>query len=179
MLLRRALLSPSSASATAAASIVGGVGRRARRASSCAGAGAGGASFAIPPTTSTSATSPLDYPPPSLAAALPQLKQHLAGFDPAVPIEAAHTPPSAWFTDPTIYHLEMASVFHDSPLVVGSALQILAPGDYFTGSIGRQHPFVVLRDEDGRVRAFYNVCRHKVCFAFECRFVYSHWVLAT
>lgn len=74
----------------------------------------------------------------------------------------------------------MASVFRDHPLAVGSALQILAPGDYFTGSIGRQHPFVVVRDEERRVRAFYNVCRHKGMRALmgECGSLGAHGKIA-
>lgn len=70
--------------------------------------------------------------------------------------------PTTRFTDRAIHDLELASVFRDHPLAVGSALQIPDPGDYFTGNIGRAHPFIVLRDQDRRVRAFYNVCRHKV-----------------
>jgi choline monooxygenase len=91
------------------------------------------------------------------------LKEELARFDPALPIEAASTPPSSWFTDRGFHDLEMASVFRSSPLAVGSALQIPDAGDYFTGNIGRQHPFIVVRDHERRVRGFYNVCRHKVC----------------
>lgn len=128
-------------------------------ASTCA---AGAASPNPSSNPSSICISPLDHPPPALAAALPHLKEELTRFDPALPIEAASTPPSSWFTSQGFHDLEMASVFRSSPVAAGSALQIPSPGDYFTGNIGRQHPFIVLRDHEGRVRAFYNVCRHKV-----------------
>lgn len=54
----------------------------------------------------------------------------------------------------------MASVFTDNPLCVGSTLQVPRIGDYFCGQVGT-HPFIVLRDTTGEVKAFYNVCRHK------------------
>jgi hypothetical protein len=126
---------------------------------------AAGNSSTTTTTTTTTTTipnhSPLDHPPPSLAAALPHLQWEVGRFDPTLPIESAATPPSSWFTDRAIHDLEMASVFREHPLAVGSALQIPAAGDYFTGNIGRRHPFIVLRDQEGAVRAFYNVCRHK------------------
>jgi len=88
------------------------------------------------------------------------LKRELARFDPDVPIELASTPPASWFTDPAFHTLEMASIFSDNPLCVGSTLQIPLPGDYFCGQVG-SHPFIVLREASGNVKAFYNVCRHK------------------
>lgn len=112
--------------------------------------------FRTPPSSPSSLGRPLS----TLLKDLPFLKQELARFDPTVPIESASTPPASWFTHPAFHALEMASVFAENPLCVGSTLHIPRPGDYFCGQVGT-HPFIVLRDTVGKIKAFYNVCRHK------------------
>lgn len=112
--------------------------------------------FRTPPSSPSS----LGHSFSTLPKDLPFLKRELARFDPTVPIESASTPPASWFTHPAFHALEMASVFADNPLCVGSTLQIPRPGDYFCGQVGT-HPFIVLRDTVGKIKAFYNVCRHK------------------
>jgi phenylpropionate dioxygenase-like ring-hydroxylating dioxygenase large terminal subunit len=52
------------------------------------------------------------------------------------------------------------TLFKSQPILVGFSAQLSAPGDFFlhdeTGV-----PLVVVRQEDGSVRAFLNVCRHR------------------
>ncbi len=110
--------------------------------------------------TSSCSSSPSSSSSSPLVEALPFLKQELARFDARVPVESAVTPPASWFTSPAFHALEMASVFANHPVCVGSALQLPHPGDYFCGQVG-PHPFIVWRDGNHDIKAFYNVCRHK------------------
>ncbi|KAK7291851.1 hypothetical protein RIF29_07334 [Crotalaria pallida] len=80
-------------------------------------------------------------------------------FNPKIPIEEAVTPPTSWYTHPSFFHLELDRVFYTGWQVVGSTEQIKDPLDFFTGRLGDVE-FVVCRDENGKVRAFHNVCRH-------------------
>ena len=45
-------------------------------------------------------------------------------------------------------------------LIGGLAAQVAKPGDFFTYEIGRES-ILVTHGEDGRIRAFYNVCPHR------------------
>ena len=45
-------------------------------------------------------------------------------------------------------------------LCVGREDRIPNPGDWFTQQIGKES-IIVLRDREGGLRAFYNVCRHR------------------
>jgi choline monooxygenase len=44
-------------------------------------------------------------------------------------------------------------------LTVGRTEQVKSPGQYFTGELMGE-PYVVVRDQEGQLRAFFNVCRH-------------------
>ncbi|XVF47583.1 hypothetical protein PTKIN_Ptkin03bG0121100 [Pterospermum kingtungense] len=80
-------------------------------------------------------------------------------FDPKIPIEQALTPPSSWYTDPSFYALELDRVFYRGWQAVGYTEQIKEPHDFFSGRLGNVE-FVVCRDDDGKIGAFHNVCRH-------------------
>ena len=80
-------------------------------------------------------------------------------FDPAVPIERASTPPASWYTDPQFLELERDRVLRRSWQPVGRVEQLAAAGDYTAGRVAGE-PYVVLRDTQGDLRAFFNVCRH-------------------
>lgn len=84
----------------------------------------------------------------------------LAGFDPSLPIERAWTPPASWFTSPQIYELEQREVFGKSWQPVALVENFADIGSYQSGVVGR-NPWVVVRGEDGQLRAFHNTCRHK------------------
>lgn len=84
----------------------------------------------------------------------------VAAFDPAVPIERAATPPSAWYTDPAIYQLERRSVFRNSWQPVARVGELDQPGSYRAGCLVGE-PWLVVRGADDELRAFYNTCRHK------------------
>jgi len=64
------------------------------------------------------------------------------------------------YTDPDVLKRELATAFRDYPLVVGVAAQVREPGSYLL-SVWNKIPFVVVRDKEGTLRAFLNVCRHR------------------
>ena len=79
-------------------------------------------------------------------------------YDPRVPLERAWTPPAAWYRGGD-HPLELATTFRSHWLSVGRLDEVSEPGSYFSGRIGGES-FVVLRDEQGELRALHNVCRH-------------------
>jgi choline monooxygenase len=84
----------------------------------------------------------------------------MAGFSFEPDLSAARTIPSRWYLDPLQLELEEERVFAATWQLVGHAEQVRLPGDYFTCTVAGE-PIVVTRGEDGTVRAFSNVCRHR------------------
>ena len=89
-----------------------------------------------------------------------RIKEELLRFDPDRPLEQAYTIPSSWYFDPEIGELERRAVFGDTWQAVGRADQVAEPGSFFTTEPAGE-PILVVRDEAGAVRGFYNVCRHR------------------
>jgi choline monooxygenase len=87
------------------------------------------------------------------------IRHEFSRFDPSLPIERAFTPPASWYNRPEFLELERERVFRRSWQAVGRLDQVPRPGDYFTGCVV-DDPYVVVRDKDGTLRAFHNVCRH-------------------
>ena len=75
-------------------------------------------------------------------------------------LERGATLPAAWYTDQAIFEREQQRVFRSCWQYVGLTEQLARPGDFFTCHLGAV-PVVVARDNDGQVRAFVNVCRHR------------------
>jgi len=75
-------------------------------------------------------------------------------------IARAWTLPSHLYTDATIFEAEKRKVFGRSWQVVGHRDQAAKAGDYFTADIIGE-PLLIVRGADGKLRAFYNVCRHR------------------
>jgi choline monooxygenase len=88
------------------------------------------------------------------------LAEKLVGFDPALPLERAATIPSLWYTDPEIYKAERLAVFGGSWQVIGRTDQVAEPGQFVTAEIAGT-PVVAVRDSEGELGAFINVCRHR------------------
>jgi choline monooxygenase len=89
----------------------------------------------------------------------PTLKEILASYNAAAALPDAHTIPSSWYTDPRIAQLELQNVFSRAWQAVGRTAQVEKPGQYVTASVAGE-PVVAVRGSDGKLRAFYNVCRH-------------------
>ena len=73
---------------------------------------------------------------------------------------SAQTLPARWYWDPAIYDRERDAIFGTNWQVVGFSPDIASPGSYVTATVG-DRPVVVVRDADGTLRAFYNVCQHR------------------
>ena len=74
--------------------------------------------------------------------------------------EPGRTLPAAWYTQPERLELENDRIFERSWQFVGWLGKLDAPGSFLTTTLGRI-PVVVVRGEDGELRAFVNVCRHR------------------
>jgi phenylpropionate dioxygenase-like ring-hydroxylating dioxygenase large terminal subunit len=70
------------------------------------------------------------------------------------------TLPWAWYADPEILRRENERIFARAWQYVGHVGQVAEPGTYFAGAAG-QIPVVVTRADDGELRGFLNVCRHR------------------
>jgi choline monooxygenase len=84
----------------------------------------------------------------------------LAPFDASLPLERAHTLPASWYTDPAVMAAEREHVFAKNWQCVGRAEQVTKSGEYLTADIAGE-PVLVVRGDDGELRAFFNVCRHR------------------
>ncbi len=91
---------------------------------------------------------------------LASLAEKLASFDPHCPLERARTIPSCWYYDTDIYAAECGHVFGGSWQAVGRVDQVSRPGSFLTAEVAGE-PILVVRDSEGVLRAFYNVCRHR------------------
>jgi phenylpropionate dioxygenase-like ring-hydroxylating dioxygenase large terminal subunit len=89
-----------------------------------------------------------------------RLHEKLSAFDPDLPLERGRTIPALWYSDPEVYAAEYRSVFGATWQAVGRADQVRRPGNFFTADVAGE-PVVVVRGEDGELRAFFNVCRHR------------------
>ncbi len=75
-------------------------------------------------------------------------------------IARAWTLPACLYTDAAVFEEEKKRIFARSWQVVGHHDQAVNAGDYFTTELAGE-PLLVVRGADGRLRAFYNVCRHR------------------
>ncbi len=68
--------------------------------------------------------------------------------------------PAAAYTDASVLGWEMEHFFDESWVCVGRSEDLRNPGERRAVSLGHERALLV-RDEDGTLRAFYNVCRHR------------------
>lgn len=76
------------------------------------------------------------------------------------PIEQAETIPSRWYTSPKILELEKKHIFSSYWQLVCHENQLPEPGDMMTLEVA-DNPILIVRDQEHRLRAFYNVCKHR------------------
>jgi phenylpropionate dioxygenase-like ring-hydroxylating dioxygenase large terminal subunit len=70
------------------------------------------------------------------------------------------TLPYSWYSDPDVLASERARLFAGAWQYAGHADELAEPGSYLTCRAAGV-PLVVVRDRDGRLNAFVNVCRHR------------------
>lgn len=68
--------------------------------------------------------------------------------------------PVETYLDPLRYEIEIERLFLGCPVLACLSCDVSSPGDYLTLTIA-DVPIVVVRGDDGVVRAFRNVCRHR------------------
>jgi phenylpropionate dioxygenase-like ring-hydroxylating dioxygenase large terminal subunit/AcrR family transcriptional regulator len=105
---------------------------------------------------------PAEFAPPSGRTARAPTPSPPAA--PALREEPGLEPPDvlpAWvYRDPEFHELEKREIFRRQWLLVGHAGELPDPGDYVTLDAADERALVV-RGEDGALRAFHNVCRHR------------------
>ncbi len=70
------------------------------------------------------------------------------------------TLPANWYHDAEIFAEERARIFEKNWMLFTWSQRMLKPGDYVRGTVAGRSIFVI-RGDDGIVRAFHNVCRHR------------------
>jgi Rieske 2Fe-2S family protein len=81
--------------------------------------------------------------------------------DPSVPAsEMQEALAPRYYLSDEIFRLETERIFHTQWFCVGRGEQVPAKGDCLHVSVAGEQ-LIVLRDRDGGLRAFYNVCRHR------------------
>ncbi len=70
------------------------------------------------------------------------------------------TLPQRYFIAPEIFAQEQAAIFAAEWICVGHQTQIARAGDFMLRTVAEES-LIVVRDHQGEIRAFYNVCRHR------------------
>ena len=81
-----------------------------------------------------------------------QLPAARAGLEPTLP--------SSWYRDERVFAVEKERIFCREWLCVGREEELAAPGSFRVLSVCGES-VLLLRNRDGQLRAFYNVCRHR------------------
>ena len=82
------------------------------------------------------------------------------------PFEVAHAMPPSVYRSPEFLERELSDVFAREWVCVGRSSALAKPGDYITYELAGQ-PIIVLRDQDGVLRAMSNVCLHRMSTLLE------------
>jgi choline monooxygenase len=77
-----------------------------------------------------------------------------------VSVLATRTIPWSWYVDPAVLQVEQERIFRRFWQYVGRTEEIPEPGSYHTTRAGNV-PVLLVRDREGVLRAFVNVCRHR------------------
>ncbi|HMJ06367.1 MAG TPA: aromatic ring-hydroxylating dioxygenase subunit alpha [Chthoniobacterales bacterium] len=72
----------------------------------------------------------------------------------------AHTLPQRYFVAPEVFAEEQATIFAGQWICVGHQSTLARRGDFFLANVAGES-LIVVRDQSDKMRAFYNVCRHR------------------
>ena len=70
------------------------------------------------------------------------------------------TLPAAWYTSPELYELERRAISSKKWLLTTHSMRLVNTGDWLQYTIAG-FPFVLVKDREGNINAFHNVCRHR------------------
>jgi len=88
-----------------------------------------------------------------------ELHAHVRNGSTALAPAVFRNPVSA-YSDPARAQLERERLFRGQPLFMGLSCRLPNPGDYLTEEIAGV-PLLLVRGQDGKLRAFANICRHR------------------
>jgi nitrite reductase/ring-hydroxylating ferredoxin subunit len=74
--------------------------------------------------------------------------------------DSSRTLPGWAFTDQAIFEREREAIHFRSWHYAGTTQELVKAGDYLTASIVDQN-IIIIREQDGELRGFYNVCQHR------------------
>ena len=74
--------------------------------------------------------------------------------------EQSFTVPARYYLDDDILAREKEAIFYRSWFYAGHQSQLAEAGSYFTVMVCKQN-IIVIRDKDGELKAYYNVCQHR------------------
>lgn len=86
--------------------------------------------------------------------AIQQILDRLGGIRPG------HTLPRSFYRDMDVYEFELENVFSRGWLLLGMESELPEVGSYLALTIGSS-PILVIREKDGSIRGFHNICRHR------------------
>jgi Rieske 2Fe-2S family protein len=72
----------------------------------------------------------------------------------------AKTLPQQYFVSPEVFAREQEKIFSRQWVCAGHQSKIAKAGDYFVREVAGES-LIILRDKGGKLRGFYNVCRHR------------------
>jgi len=78
----------------------------------------------------------------------------LRNYQPTTPLSRE------FYTSSADYEVELEALWYRDWLFVGHDCEVARAGDYMTLQVG-EYPVLVVRDRDGKIRAFHNSCRHR------------------
>ena len=82
------------------------------------------------------------------------------------PFESARGMPPSVYTTQEFLNREIESIFSKDWICIGRSSRLANKGDYMSYELAGQ-PVVALRDKQGQLRAFANVCRHRMSTLLE------------
>ncbi len=75
-------------------------------------------------------------------------------------VDGAQTLSQEYFVSPEVFAEENKSIFSRHWILAAHESELAKPGDFIVTEIAAES-VIVVRDHEGQVRAFYNVCRHR------------------
>ncbi len=87
------------------------------------------------------------------------LRREVTHFQPRLAIDEAMTPPASWYTWPDFFERERETVFAQNWQFACPLDKVRENGQYVRVDV-QGETYVILRDENGDMRGFHNVCRH-------------------